>query len=99
MPLVKVVRNGQITIPKKVRSLLGIHEGDFLEIQVSGKSMLIKPKIALERDLSGKEFFRLTEEMRENVKGADPDELDQAVVEATRAAKAATAKKIKARTK
>ena len=75
MPLVKVVRNGQITIPKKVRSLLGIHEGDFLEIQVSGKSMLIKPKIALERDLSGKEFFRLTEEMRENVKGADPDEV------------------------
>ncbi|MBS7645943.1 AbrB/MazE/SpoVT family DNA-binding domain-containing protein [Candidatus Bathyarchaeota archaeon] len=33
-----------MTIPRKLRLLLGIREGDFLSIEVSGGGILLKPK-------------------------------------------------------
>jgi AbrB family looped-hinge helix DNA binding protein len=40
----KVTRNGQITLPAKVRQELGIEEGDLLEISVVDEKAMLTPK-------------------------------------------------------
>ena len=87
MPLVKVIRNGQITIPKELRSVLGIQEGDFLEINLKGRNMVIEPKVAIDKDLAQEELFQIVKKMRDNVNEVDPKELDQTIREAVKAAK------------
>jgi len=47
--LVKVSSNGLITLPKKIRSELGIHDGDFLSI-ASDKDTIIFRKARIEID-------------------------------------------------
>jgi len=47
--LVKVSSNGLITLPKKIRSQLGINEGDFLSIS-SDKDKIIFRKARIEID-------------------------------------------------
>lgn len=96
MPLVKVIRNGQITLPKGLRDRLGIREGDLLEVTLSKSGICIVPKTAVDSELARSEFFRMVNEFRERVMDADPEELEAALAEATLAAKKATAKRIKA---
>jgi len=97
MPLVKVIRNGQITIPKELRAALGIEEGDLLEVKLNKGGMTIKPKTAVDKDVAKGRFFQMVEQIRESVKDADPQEVEAALAEAVQAAKKATTKKIKAR--
>ena len=52
MPLVKVIRHGQITIPKELRRALNIKEGDYLEVDLSGSGMVIKPKAVMDKELA-----------------------------------------------
>jgi len=44
MPLAKLKPKGQITIPKPVRDLLGLYEGDLVEISVQGGRGVILPQ-------------------------------------------------------
>ena len=67
MPLVKVIRNGQITIPKKFRSVFDIEEGDFLEIEIANSGMLIKPKAVVDKAVSRRRLGRLVKEMQGKV--------------------------------
>lgn len=50
MPLVKVLRHGQVTLPKEFRKVLGIHEGDFMEAELEGTRILFKPKAVVDKD-------------------------------------------------
>ncbi len=50
MPLVKVKNKFQITIPTKVRNEVHIKEGDFLEIKAEGETIVIKPKVIVDRE-------------------------------------------------
>ncbi len=50
MPLVKVLRNGQITMPKGLRKVLGIKEGDVLEASLDKTGVLLKPKVLVDRE-------------------------------------------------
>lgn len=43
MELVKVLRNGQLTLPKKLRLLLGLSEGVMLEVSLTHEGVLLKP--------------------------------------------------------
>jgi AbrB family looped-hinge helix DNA binding protein len=96
MPLVKVIRNGQITIPKELRSVLGIEEGDLLEVKLNKGGMTIKPKTAVDKDLAKGRFFQMAEQIRESMKDADPQEVEAALAEAVQVAKKATTKRMKA---
>jgi len=49
MTLVKVSSKGLITLPKKIRSQLGIHDGDYLSIS-SDKDQIIFRKAKIEID-------------------------------------------------
>ena len=41
---IKIGNKGRITLPFKLRLLLGIREGDSLTVEVSGDAILLKPK-------------------------------------------------------
>jgi AbrB family looped-hinge helix DNA binding protein len=58
MVLVKAIRNGQITIPKALRTALGIEEGDLLEIRLTKAGMAIKPKVAVDKELAQEILLR-----------------------------------------
>ncbi len=47
--LVKVTRNGQITIPAEVRGELGIKEGDYMEVTLKGGVIMISPAHVVDR--------------------------------------------------
>ncbi len=52
MPIVKVTRNKQITIPSKIARKLGIKEGDYVEVTLRGEELVIK-KIRTLDELAG----------------------------------------------
>lgn len=41
MELTKLSTKGQMTIPKKIRELLGLHEGDVLALETDGKRVVL----------------------------------------------------------
>jgi len=43
MPVIKVIRNGQIALPKEFRDALGIDEGEILEAELKDTSIILKP--------------------------------------------------------
>ena len=50
MPMVKVLRNGQVTLPKGLRKVLGIKEGDVLEVDFNKAGVLLKPKVLVDKE-------------------------------------------------
>jgi AbrB family looped-hinge helix DNA binding protein len=51
---IRIGNKGRVTLPLKLRMLLGIKEGDSLTIEVTSGGILLKPKGGLrERDLGG----------------------------------------------
>ncbi|MBM4289010.1 MAG: AbrB/MazE/SpoVT family DNA-binding domain-containing protein [Deltaproteobacteria bacterium] len=49
MSVVKVLRHGQITLPKTLREILDIKEGDLLEIELEKSHLIIKTKVLVDR--------------------------------------------------
>ncbi len=76
MNLLKVLRGGQITMPKNIRKELQISEGDLLEITLKDGGIYLKPKIVTDRESvlskNGKELVNeaLGEYQRKNVIGS-----------------------------
>ena len=50
MPMVKVLRNGQVTLPKGLRKVLGIKEGDVLEVDFNKAGVVLKPKVLVDKE-------------------------------------------------
>jgi AbrB family looped-hinge helix DNA binding protein len=50
MPFVKVLRGGQITMPKELREVLEIKEGDILEVEMEKNKVVLKPKVLVDKD-------------------------------------------------
>ena len=49
MPLVKILRHGQITLPKEIRKILGVEEGDLLEVGLEDARVFLQPKILIDK--------------------------------------------------
>lgn len=50
MALVKVIRNGQITLPAEARKALRLKEGDCLEAEVVEGEVRLKPVAVVDRE-------------------------------------------------
>jgi AbrB family looped-hinge helix DNA binding protein len=49
MPLVKIQRKGQITLPTRVRSAVGLADGDIVDVKVSGRRIIVTPTLVIDR--------------------------------------------------
>src|ERR1022692_237959 len=47
--LVKVQPKGQMTIPRRVRSAVGLIDGDLVEVRAVGKKIVIIPQLVIDR--------------------------------------------------
>ncbi|ASJ14876.1 AbrB/MazE/SpoVT family DNA-binding domain-containing protein [Thermococcus radiotolerans] len=71
MPITKVTRNYQITIPAEIRKALGIKEGEYLAVEIRGDEIVIKrakktwKTFKLGRKLTAEELERISEEAME----------------------------------
>jgi len=92
MPLVKVIRNGQITLPKKLRESLGIREGDLLEVKPGKSGLIIMPKVVVDREDARERFFGMVDQIRGRTRGADAGEVSQEVDEVIRSVRKPKAK-------
>ncbi len=50
MPIVKLLRGGQLTLPADVRKQAQLSEGDLIEVSLSNGTITLKPVIALSPD-------------------------------------------------
>jgi len=50
---IQIGNKGRITLPLKLRTLLGIKEGDSLTIEVTGRGILLRPKGVSAREIWG----------------------------------------------
>jgi len=92
MSLVKVIRNGQITLPKKLRESLGIREGDLLEVKPAKSGLIIMPIVVVDREEARERFFGMVDQIRSRGRGADAGEVSREVDEATKSARKSKAK-------
>jgi len=49
MSLVRMLRGGQITLPAEARKALKLSEGDYLDLEVQGNTLLLKPVAVVDR--------------------------------------------------
>ena len=50
MALVRITRNFQVSIPKRVRDALGLQEGDFIEVEERDGAIVMLPKKLIDAD-------------------------------------------------
>jgi len=72
MPVVRVIRHGQITLPKEFRDTLGIDEGQMLEAELENSRIVLKPLALVEKGaaLSSKGKQKVKEALEDIKKGA-----------------------------
>ncbi len=85
MPLVKVIRHGQVTLPTKFREALNINEGDYLEAECYDDQIVLRPAVVLKRDEAIKRLHRLMDEIQARNEDIPIEELEQDVREAVQA--------------
>jgi AbrB family looped-hinge helix DNA binding protein len=49
MSIVKVQHKGQMTIPRSVRSAVGLADGDLVEVKANGRKIIITPQLVIDR--------------------------------------------------
>lgn len=70
MPFVKVLKNGLITLPKKFRDSLDIHEGEILEVELKKSGLVLKPKALVDKaELSAQGKMKLGKAIKAYEKG------------------------------
>ncbi|MFZ5453512.1 MAG: AbrB/MazE/SpoVT family DNA-binding domain-containing protein [Thermodesulfobacteriota bacterium] len=50
MAVVKILRHGQITLPKEIRKILGVEEGDLLELSLEDARVFLQPKVLVDKE-------------------------------------------------
>lgn len=82
MPFVKVLRGGQITMPKELRKVLEIKEGDILEVQMEKNRMVLKPKILMDKDQAWDKLNQVMAKVGKRHRKASEKEVEGDVLEA-----------------
>ena len=94
MALVRMRRGGQVTLPAEARKALKLNEGDYLDLQVSGGTVTLKPVTDIGRAEAGRQLGDILSRVR--YIGPEPappeDELMDMVVDEVRATRAKHAK-------
>ncbi len=86
MPVIKILRNGQLTLPAKFRETLELKQGDLLNAGLEEDKIILKPVTTIERKRVKKKtrerFFKLIDKTWDKNKDTDPKEVERIVNEA-----------------
>lgn len=91
MELIKVKRNYQLTIPSILRRKLKLSVGDYLEADVEGDRIVIRPVevtrpgAKASRSRATEEAYAVLDEIWAKLEGDDPDAVEALVSEAVKA--------------
>jgi AbrB family looped-hinge helix DNA binding protein len=79
MALVKVLGDGQVTLPAEARKALKLKEGDYLDLEVTERGVLLKPVAAIDRA----EAWRKIREAQASVRyvGPEPEPSDDELMD------------------
>ena len=80
MPWARVLRSGQVTFPKEVRDSLNLKEGDIVDFEIKGSSVVIRPKVMIDKGKA--EVWKMFDEMHEKMKDEDPQKIEKLIDEA-----------------
>jgi AbrB family looped-hinge helix DNA binding protein len=84
MPFVKVLRGGQITMPKELREVLEIKEGDILEVQMEKNKVVLKPKVLVDKNQAWEKLSQIMAKVGKRHGKVSEKEVDNDVLEAIR---------------
>jgi len=86
MPTIKVLRNGQLTLPAQFRKILELKQGDLLNVGLEEDKIVLKPVTTVERkrikEKTRERFFKLVDKAWKKSKDTDPTEVERIVNEA-----------------
>ncbi len=82
MTWARVLRSGQITFPKEVRSSLNLKEGDILDFEVKDSMVIVRPKTLIDKERS--EAWKMLDRMHEKMKDEDPEKIERIIAEAVK---------------
>jgi AbrB family looped-hinge helix DNA binding protein len=87
MALVKVKEKFQITIPAAIRKKLGLKVGDYLELEESGDTIVLRPVAVVDkkRGEALKKLESALERVRERLADIPEEEVEKDVLEALKA--------------
>jgi AbrB family looped-hinge helix DNA binding protein len=94
MALVRMLRGGQVTLPAEARKALKLSEGDYLDLEVQGGTLTLKPVTVVDRADADRQLDKILS--RVTYIGSEPepseDEVMDMVVDEIRAVRAKHAK-------
>ena len=95
MALVRMLRGGQVTLPAEARKALKLSEGDYLDLEVTGGTLTLKPVTVVDRADADRQLDKILS--RVTYIGPEPepseDEVIDMVVDEIRAVRGKHAKR------
>lgn len=90
MPVVRVKRKYQVTIPVEIRKRLGLAEGDYLEVTQQENQIVLRPKAVV--DKPDQEALKQLQAVLERIRKHDvpEEEVERDVLEAIRSVREQT---------
>ncbi len=79
MPIIRVLRNGQLTLPAQFRKVLEIQQGDLLDVGLEEDKIILRPVTTVERRRVRERFFELVDKTWKKNKDTDPKEVQRIV--------------------
>ena len=85
MSYVRVLRGGQITMPKELRESLEIKEGDILEVELENKKVVLKPKVLVDKGQAWAKLNQIMKKVGRRHRKISEKEVEEDVLEAIKA--------------
>ena len=85
MPYVKVLRGGQITMPKPFRQALEIKEGDVLEVEMENQRVVLKPKALADKEQAWRRLKQIMDKVGRRHRKIPEEEVEKDVLQAIKA--------------
>jgi AbrB family looped-hinge helix DNA binding protein len=90
MALVRMLRGGQVTLPAEARKALKLKEGDYLDLEVTERGVLLKPVAVVDRAKAWDDLSAILDRVKWVGPGPEPseDEIMDTVVDEIHAMRA-----------
>jgi AbrB family looped-hinge helix DNA binding protein len=79
MALVRMLRGGQVTLPAEARRALKLREGDYLDLEVDGGALTLRPMQLVDRADADRELDEILR--RVQYIGAEPEPSEEMVLD------------------